>query len=112
MPIIIAIYLFIGRKTTPDFIELEWEQTNMSSSQIAKYVRKVNREIKATLPGTATRHVIDNGKQGEKHRFELEVRRKMKLLIVFIQHHSLVIRCSVKMAKLFQQLQLKFIGQV
>ncbi len=76
------IKFYCYRKSTPDFIWLEWEKSdNIRLSDIESYKLIINGQTKATLPLTENKFVVNDGEFGQRYIFKLEVRifLKMKL---------------------------------
>jgi hypothetical protein len=62
------------RKSTPDFVLLEWEKSDaVPLSDIIAYKLIINGQTKALLPPTETRYVVNDGKLGQRYIFQIEV---------------------------------------
>jgi hypothetical protein len=62
------------RRSTPDFIWLEWEQSDkVQLSDIASYKAIINGQTTALLPPTETKYVVNDGELGQRYIFQIEV---------------------------------------
>ncbi len=62
------------RKSTPDFIWLEWEKSdNIPLTDIICYKLIINGQTKALLPSTETKYVVNDGELGQRYIFQIEV---------------------------------------
>jgi hypothetical protein len=68
-------YFEFYRKSTPDFIWLEWEKSNdVLLTDIVSYKLMINGQNKAIFPATENYFVVNDGELGERYKFQLEVR--------------------------------------
>ena len=68
-------YFQFYRKSTPDFIWLEWEKSNdVRLSDIEYFRLMINGQSTAVLPPTENRFVVNDGEFGERYIFQLQVR--------------------------------------
>lgn len=67
--------LYFSRKTTPDFVQLEWEKPNdVHSADIQSYKLNVNEDTIAVLPSNINSFVVNDGNLGERYLFQIDVR--------------------------------------
>jgi hypothetical protein len=67
------------RKSTPDFIWLEWEKSNdVRLSDIECFKLMINGQTKAIFPPTENKFVVNDGELGERYIFQLEVRLSIR----------------------------------
>jgi len=66
----LKVELNFCRKSTPDFIWLEWEN---SKDDVQCYRLIINGQNKVILPPTENNFVVNDGELGERYIFQLEV---------------------------------------
>jgi len=71
----LKINFYYSRKSTPDFIWLEWEKSDdVGLSDIKLYKLIINGQTKAFLPVTENKFVVTDGELRKRYIFQLEVR--------------------------------------
>jgi hypothetical protein len=67
--------VLFNRKSTPDFIWLEWEKSaDVQLSDIKSYNLIINGETKVVFTSKVNKFVVNDGEIGEQYIFQLKVR--------------------------------------
>lgn len=72
------LFCKFSRKTSPDFVHLEWEKPKeVHSADIQAYRLNSNGDTIAVLPSDINSFVVNDGELGGRYLFQIEVRKKL-----------------------------------